>query len=271
MLVDSHCHLGDAAFDPDRNEVVRRAAAAGVRHIVVVADSLPATRQAIQLAQSLGLSATAGVHPHVASSWNPDVAARIDEATADPAVVALGETGLDYHYDHSPRADQRRAFESQLAMAARLRKPVVVHAREADDDLAAMLAALGRDAPAIVLHSFSAGRRVFEAGMGVGAYFSFSGMVTFRSWQHHDAVRDCPPDRLLVETDAPYLAPVPHRGTRNEPAFTAEVAAGVAALRGESLETLMTQTTENAVRCFGSRILHLQADTARSRLIDRIP
>jgi TatD DNase family protein len=259
MLVDTHCHLGDAAFDPDRADVVRRARAAGVRHVVVVADSLETTTRAAELAQALGFSATAGVHPHVASTWDGDAAARVEAAAADPSVVAVGETGLDYHYDHSTRAQQRRAFESQLALAARLRKPVVVHARDADPDVADMIAALGRDVPAVVLHSFSSGPTVFEAGMRVGAYFSFSGMVTFRNWRHHGYVTDCPQDRVLVETDAPYLAPVPHRGKRNEPAFTLEVAARVAALRGETLATLMAHTTENAVRCFGSRILHLEA------------
>lgn len=259
MLVDTHCHLADAAFDPDRAQVVRRAAAAGVGHVVVVADSLETTGRARDMAQTLGLSATAGVHPHAASSWDADTADRIEAAAAHPAVVAIGETGLDYHYDHSPRAAQRQAFEAQLTLAARLRKPVVVHARDADPDMADMLATMGREVPAIVLHSFSSGPAVFAAGMGVGAYFSFSGMVTFRNWHREDCVTGCPPDRILVETDAPYLAPVPHRGARNEPAFTVEIAARVAALRGEPLETLMTQTTENAVRCFGSRILHLEA------------
>jgi TatD DNase family protein len=259
MLVDTHCHLADPAFDPDRAEVVRRAAAAGVRHVVIVADSLASTRRAIELAHGLGFSATVGVHPHVAASWDGDTSARIEAAAADPAVVALGETGLDYHYDHSPRAKQRQVFEAQLALAARLRRPVVVHARDADADMADMLAALGRDGPAIVLHSFSSGPAVFEAGMRAGAYFSFSGMVTFRNWHHESYVIHCPMDRILVETDAPYLAPVPHRGARNEPAFVVETATRVAALRGESLKTLMTQTTDNAVRCFGSRILHLEA------------
>jgi len=259
MLVDTHCHLADAAFDPDRAEVVRRAAAAGVRHLVVVADSLATIGPATEVARAFGLSATAGVHPHAASSWDAGTAARIEAAAADPVVVAIGETGLDYHYEHSPRAAQRQAFEAQLALAARLRKPVVVHARDADSDMADILAAMGREVPAIVLHSFSSGPTVFAAGMGVGAYFSFSGMVTFRNWYHPEYVTSCPPDRVLVETDAPYLAPVPHRGERNEPAFTVETAARVAALRGESLETLMTQTTDNAVRCFGNRILHLEA------------
>lgn len=260
MLVDTHCHLADAAFDPDRAEVVRRAAAAGVGHVIVIAESLATTLRATELARAFDFSATAGLHPHLASSWNADVAARIEEAAADPAVVAVGETGLDYHYDHSPRADQRRAFEAQLALAARLSKPVVVHARDADQDMGDMLATFGSRVPAIVLHSFSSGPTVFAAGMRLGSYFSFSGMVTFRNWRHHHYVTECPPDRVLVETDAPYLAPVPHRGGRNEPAFTVEVASRVAALRGETLEILTTRSTENAVRCFGSRIHHLQAE-----------
>ncbi len=260
MLVDTHCHLADAAFETDRAEVVRRAAAAGVSHVIVIADSLATTLRAAQLAHTFDLSATAGLHPHVASSWNAETAARIEEAAADPAVVAIGETGLDYHYDHSPRPDQRRAFEAQLGLAARLEKPVVVHARDADEDMCDLLATCGAGVPALVLHSFSSGSAVFATGMRLGAYFSFSGMVTFRNWPHHGYVTECPPDRVLVETDAPYLAPVPHRGGRNEPAFTVAVAAKVAALRGESLDALATQSTENAVRCFGSRIHQRQAE-----------
>ena len=258
MLVDSHCHLADAAFDPDRADVVRRAGAAGVGHVIVIADSLETTHRAIALAHDFELSATAGVHPHVASGWNADAAARIEEAVADAAVVAVGETGLDYHYDHSPRPDQRRAFEAQLALAARLEKPVVVHAREADEDMAQMLTAFGANLPTVVLHSFSSGSRVFEAALSIGAYVSFSGMVTFRNWRLGHCVTECPGDRILVETDAPYLAPVPHRGRRNEPAFVAHIAARVAELRGEPMDALAARTTENAVRCFGTRIHHFQ-------------
>ncbi len=258
MLVDTHCHLADAAFDPDREEVLRRAGAAGVGHVIAIADSLETTSRAIELAHAFELSATAGVHPHVASTWNPDAAARVEAALTDPAVVAVGETGLDYHYDHSPRPDQRRAFEAQLALAARVGKPVIVHAREADDDLAQVLVTFAPRLPAVVLHSFSSGSRVFEAALELGAYISFSGMVTFRNWRLTGYVTDCPGDRILVETDAPYLAPVPHRGRRNEPAFTVQVARRVAELRGETFETFATRSTENAVRCFGSRIHHLQ-------------
>lgn len=254
MLVDTHCHLGDAAFDEDRSEVLARARAAGVRHVIVVADSVEATAQARALAAAHGLSATAGVHPHQASSWSPEARDAVAAALSDPAVVAVGETGLDYHYDHSPRAAQRAAFEDQLALAAAHGKPVVVHAREADDDLAAILRAVGPNGPVVILHSFSAGPAVFEAGLEAGAYFSFSGMITFRNWRREDLVEACPADRLLVETDAPYLAPAPHRGSRNEPALVRRVAERLADLRGVTTADIEQLTTDNAARCFGIRV-----------------
>jgi len=254
VLVDTHCHLGDAMFDADRDAVLSRAREGGVAHIVVIADALASSRTAVALASRHGLSATAGVHPHVASEWSPDVARQIGAVLSDPAVVAVGETGLDYHYDHSPRPVQREAFAAQLALAAEVGLPVVVHAREADDDVAAMLLEWGSRIPAVVLHSFSSGPRVAEAGMTIGAYFSFSGMVTFRSWTMADVVVACPGDRLLLETDAPYLAPVPHRGKRNEPAYVRHVAQRVADLRGVAVQDIIAQTTANAGRCFGPRV-----------------
>jgi TatD DNase family protein len=170
----------------------------------------------------------------------------------------VGETGLDYHYDHSPRPTQRQAFEAQLALAATYRRPAVVHAREADDDVAAILRAhAGPGGPTVVLHSFSAGPGVFEAGLVTGAYFSFSGMITFRSWSQAELVAACPSDRLLVETDAPYLAPAPHRGTRNEPALVRRVAERLAHLRGTSADEIARLTTANAARCFGARLTSL--------------
>ena len=255
MLVDAHCHLGDAAFDADRDAVLDRARAAGVGHIVVIGGSAGASERAAALARATpGLSATAGVHPHEAGSWSPETARRLRELLADPCVVAVGETGLDYHYDHAPRDAQRRAFEAQLALGAELGKPVVVHAREADDDLAAMLRAWRGHPGALVLHSFSSGPRAWEAGMAAGAYFSFSGMITFKSWGQPDRLASCPPDRLLVETDAPYLAPVPHRGRRNEPAFVREVAQAAAVARGEPVDALAARTGANAARVFGARV-----------------
>jgi TatD DNase family protein len=255
MLVDAHCHLGDRAFEADRDAVLDRARVAGVGHVVVIGESLAGSERAVTLARGVtGLSATVGVHPHEASSWSAEIEARLRDLLAAPEVVAGGETGLDYHYDHSPRDQQRRAFEAQLALAAELGKPVVVHAREADDDVAAILRTWGDRLPAIVLHSFSSGDAVWEAGMGAGAYFSFSGMITFKNWTMTGRLAACPPDRLLVETDSPYLAPVPHRGKRNEPAYVREIAARAATLRGESLDVLAQGTTDNARRCFGSRL-----------------
>src|SRR5213593_3926254 len=251
-LVDAHCHLGDAAFDPDRDAVLSRAREAGIEHVVVIGGTLAESERAVALARAYpGLSATVGIHPHDARQWSAAAGARLRDLLGLPEVVAVGETGLDYHYDHSPREAQRRAFEARLALGAELGKPVVVHAREADYDVAAMLAAAR---VAVVLHSFSSGPQVFAAGMKIGAYFSFSGMITFKNWDAAVALSDYPPDRLLVETDAPYLAPVPHRGMRNEPAFVREVAVALARMRGEALDTLGQRTTENARRLFGSRV-----------------
>jgi TatD DNase family protein len=255
VLVDAHCHLGDRAFDEDRDAALDRARAAGIGHVVVIGESLDGSTRAAALAADVaGLSATAGVHPHVASTWGPGVEREIRALVARPAVVAVGETGLDYHYDHSPRPAQRAAFEAQLALAAETGKPVVVHAREADADVAALVREWGPRVRALILHSFSAGTQVFDAGMEAGAYFSFSGMITFRGWTMADVLTAVPPDRLLVETDSPYLAPVPHRGRRNEPAFVRDVALALARARGVTLEQVTTLTTANAGRAFGARL-----------------
>lgn len=253
MLVDTHCHLGDPAYEADRAEVMARAWAAGVAHVVVVGETQAAAERARSLAAGdARLSATAGIHPHHAADWNPATAAWLRDAASDPAVVAVGETGLDYHYDHAPRAAQREAFGAQLALAADLGKPVVVHAREADDDVIAIL----RSAPGAVaiLHSFSSGMPLLWTALALGHYVSFSGMVTFRNWTLDDAVRETPLDRILVETDGPYLAPIPHRGRRNEPAFVRHTAERIAAVKGVGADELIARTGENARRIFGPRV-----------------
>ena len=254
-LIDTHCHLGDAAFDADRDAVLTRARDAGIGHVVAIGESLAGSERAVALARGReGVSATAGVHPHEAREWSPATAARVRELLAASEVVAVGETGLDYHYMHSPRDTQRAAFEAQLQLATDFRKPVVVHARDADEDMSAMLLNLERQRPVVVLHSFSSGDAVWDAGLRINAYFSFSGMITFKNWKRADRLAVCPSDRLLLETDSPYLAPVPHRGQRNEPGFVRAVAERAATLRGESLEHLTQRTTDNARRCFGPRI-----------------
>ena len=255
MLVDAHCHLGAGAFDADRAEVLARARAAGIGHIVVIGETVAASQRALELAQATpGLSATAGLHPHEAKAWSADVEQALRVLLAAPEVVAVGETGLDYHYDHSPRPAQRRAFEAQLALAAELRRPVVVHAREADDDLAALLREWGSRLPAVILHSFSSGNALWRAGLETGAYFSFSGMITFKNWRWAGELGAVPADRLLVETDAPYLAPVPHRGQRNEPAFVRQVADELARARRADPAELDAALARNALCVFGPRV-----------------
>src|SRR3989442_5148684 len=210
-LVDAHCHLGDAAFDPDREAVLARARDVDVGHVVVIGATLPESERAVGLARSgPGLSATAGVHPHEARHWSPAAAARLRDLLALPEVVALGETGLDYHYEHSPRDAQRDAFEAQLKLAAEVRKPVVVHAREADDDMVAML----RDVETtVVLHSFSSGPGVFEAGLAIAADFFFRGMITFKNWTMTHPPPALPPRPPLLGNDRPDPSSRSHPGT----------------------------------------------------------
>jgi TatD DNase family protein len=252
MLVDTHCHLADTAYDPDRADVLDRAWAAGVAHVVVIGESPEASDRALALADGEErLSTTAGIHPHEASRWSPETAAWLRDRLRSPRVVAAGEMGLDYHYEHSPRSAQRTAFEEQLALASKAAKPAVIHAREADDDVAAVL----RNQPGVtaILHSFSSGPGLLRAGLLLRHYVSFSGMVTFKNWRLDQAILETPLDRLLVETDGPYLAPVPHRGKRNEPAFVRQVAERIAAVRGLPTDEVIARTGENAARVFGLR------------------
>jgi len=253
MLVDTHCHLGSEQFAADTEAVLERAWAAGVAHVVVIGESVAAAERALALAGSHArLSATAGVHPHDAAGWTGETETWLRSILRDPRVVAAGEMGLDYHYDHSPRAAQQAAFERQLELAAEAGKPAVIHAREADDDVAAVLAR--HPGVTAILHSFSSGPGLLRAALASGHYVSFSGMVTFRNWQDDAAVRAVPADRLLLETDAPYLAPVPHRGRRNEPAYVRDTAVRLAAVREVEPERLIAETGANARRVFGVRL-----------------
>jgi len=249
-MIDTHCHLASDAYDRDRGAVLERAWEARVQHIVVIGESPPAAAAALELVDTdPRLSATAGVHPHDAKDWAPESADWLARCLADPRVVAAGEMGLDYHYDHSPRAAQHAAFRAQLAIAAATARPVIIHAREADDDVAAILRSDARTP--VVLHSFSSGPVLLRSGLDLGHYLSFSGMVTFRNWALDDAIRAVPLERLLIETDGPYLAPVPHRGKRNEPAFMKHTAERIAAIRGMVPAELIAATTANAKRLFG--------------------
>jgi TatD DNase family protein len=232
-----------------------RAGAAGVGGVVVVAEGLASSDAARALcAGRSGFWPTAGIHPHRASEFGTAAALRLATLLAEADVVAVGETGLDYHYDNGPREVQQDVFAWHLAQSADTGKPVIVHAREADADAARLIA----DAPpgvTGVLHSFASQPELLDAGLAKGFCVSFSGMITFRNWTASWAVERVPEDRLLVETDAPFLAPVPYRGKRNEPAFVAATAAKLAELRGTTVERIAEITSENAKRLFklGSR------------------
>jgi TatD DNase family protein len=255
-FIDSHAHLADPAFDADREAVIRRARDAGALAIIAIGESLGAAdrAEAIASAHPRFVEWTAGIHPHDAAGF--DGHADVDRIHAHllRGAVAVGECGLDYHYDHSPRHAQRHAFAEQLALAQRLSRPVVVHSREADDDMAAMVEEAGSAGIAGVLHCFTGPRTLAERALAVGWYISFSGIVTFKRWTDDDLLRLVPTDRLLVETDAPYLAPVPHRGKRNESAFTTLTLARVALARAVTADDLGLQTARNAARFFGLAI-----------------
>ena len=255
-MFDSHCHLTDGRFDEDRAAVLDAALDAGVTRIVTVASDLEDARAAADLAgghpagSRPALWSTAGIHPHeVSEAEDADLAAVRELAATRPEVVAIGETGLDYFYDHSPRELQRRWFEEQLEVAADLDLPIVIHTREAEDDTIAVL----RNAPESVrkvLHCFTGSMRLLEVGLEEGCYVSFAGIVTFSKFDGQAAVRAVPESRLLAETDAPYLAPVPRRGKRNEPAFVTHVVAAIADIRGADVEAVAKATAVNAERFY---------------------
>jgi TatD DNase family protein len=251
-FIDSHVHLADPAFDADREAVVERARRAGADAIICIGESLAAAARAGAIAAAYPgfCFHTAGVHPHDAADFDPARDPHGIRAEVARGAVAVGECGLDYHYDHSPRDRQRAAFAAQLALGGELSRPLVVHTREAEDDTRAMVVEAGRAGIVGVLHCYTGSAALAEAALEVGWYVSFSGIVTFRKWTDEALLRLVPDDRLLVESDAPYLAPVPYRGKRNEPAWVSYTVARLAAVRGVDSAALGETTARNARRLF---------------------
>lgn len=252
VFLDSHAHLADPAFDGDRDAAIDRARQTGAVGVVCIGESLDAARRASVVASAHPdfVRFTAGVHPHDAAQFDPvaDPAAIADLLAG--GAVAVGECGLDYHYDHSPRDVQRRAFAAQLALARDAGKPVVVHTREAENDTGAMIEEAGAAGIVGVLHCYTGSAALAEKALAAGWYVSFSGIVTFKKWTDEALLKLVPEHRLLVESDSPYLAPVPHRGKRNEPAWVSFTVARLAAARGATPEHLGEVTTANAKRLF---------------------
>ncbi len=258
MLVDTHCHLDRSYFPEGPGAVLARARAAGVRAQVVigVGRTLEPAREAVGIAKAFDhVVATVGVHPHDAAAMDPELWDELESLCREDEVVAIGEAGLDFHYDKSPRDRQREAFRRMIALARQLKKPLVIHTREAADETLETLRAEHADDVGGVIHCFSEDQRFAEEALQLGFELSFSGIVTFKSSTAIQQVAAWAPlDRILVETDAPYLAPVPLRGKPNEPAYVVHTARRVAELRGISLEELAAATTQNAIRRFGPKL-----------------
>jgi len=253
MMIDSHCHIDLADFDEDRDEVVERARAAGLVEMLIVGgvDEEKGLERALAVAEGLGLPVTAGVHPHEARLADEQVYDQIRGLAGEGRIVAIGEIGLDFHYDHSPRPAQREALRRQIRLAREVGLPVVVHTREADEETAVILEEERASEVGGVIHCFTGGKDLASRALALGFCISFSGIVAFpRSEIIQEVAREVPDDRLLVETDAPFLAPPPHRGKRNEPAFVVEVARRVAALRGVEPEAVGDLARRNYERLF---------------------
>ncbi|GAB4236585.1 MAG: hypothetical protein Kow00109_10150 [Acidobacteriota bacterium] len=254
-LVDSHAHLDDSRFAADLPEVLRRARDAGVGEILTIACLGEDPRHSWDrvraiLDEETGIRAAAGVHPHDARYWSSETVAVLEEALAHPKVAAVGEIGLDYHYDNSPRDVQREVFQRQLELAANRGLPVIIHTREADADTVRLLRrhweAHRPAGERVILHCFSGSEELAEAGREMGFYFGIGGVITFRKAERlRGVVAGLPLDRLLLETDCPYLAPEPKRGRRNEPAFLPYILCRLAEVCGRKDEEVARATTEN--------------------------
>jgi TatD DNase family protein len=253
MLVDSHCHLDFPDFASELDAVVARAEAAGVGRIVTISTRVRRHAQVLAIAERFpNVTCSLGTHPHHAHEELDITADNLIARAQHPKVVAIGEAGLDYHYDNSPRDAQEKGFRAHIAAARATQLPLVIHSREADDDMARILEEETGQGPfPAVLHCFTGGPDLARRALALGAYISFTGIVTFKNSVALRAIaKDVPADRFLVETDAPYLAPNPHRGKRNEPAYVAEVAKMLAEVRGVTADEIARQTTENFFRLF---------------------
>lgn len=253
LLVDSHCHLDFPDFESEIDDVVARAHDAGIGLMVTIATRVSQFDRVKAVAERFPhVYCTVGIHPHEAETEPETDAATLIDLARHPKVVGIGETGLDYFYEHSPRDIQQKNFRAHIAAARETGLPLIVHTRDADEDTGFILEEeMGKGAFPGLLHCFSSSVQLAEKALGLGFYVSLSGILTFKTAENvREAASIVPLDRLLVETDAPYLAPVPKRGKRNEPAFVVHTAAKLAEIRGVSQDKIAEQTTENFLRLF---------------------
>jgi len=254
MLVDSHCHLNYKGLAEDVDGVLERGRAAGIGYFLTINTKIAQYDEVLTIARGHDdVSATVGIRPHEAEAEIDVTTAAIVARTAPPEIAGIGETGLDYYYDNAPREAQREMFRRHIAAARETGLPLVVHSRDAEDDTTALLEEGLADGPlTAVIHCFTGSRPFMERMVSLGFYISLSGIVTFKNATDlQETAKAVPADRLLVETDSPFLAPVPHRGKPCEPAYVADTARFLAALRGDSIEDLTAQTTANFFEVFG--------------------
>jgi TatD DNase family protein len=253
IFIDSHAHLADAAFSGDRDSVIARARSSGAAAVVCIGESLDAATVAASLAADNPgfVFATAGIHPHDAAAFDAGRDIPLLRDRLRSGAVAVGECGLDYHYDNSPRNAQLHAFSAQIGLAAETGRPLVVHTRDAEDDTRNMIDQAKLAGAIGVLHCYTGSHSLATHALGAGWYISFSGIVTFKKWTDDDLLRLVPAERLLVESDSPYLAPVPFRGKRNEPAWVRHTLSRVARARDVDPDELGRITADNTRRFFG--------------------
>ena len=253
MLVDSHCHLDFPDFAGEMDLVVRRAGQAGIGMMLTICTRISEFERIREVADKFDhVYCSVGIHPHEAGAEPAADCAHIVSLTGHSKVIGIGETGLDYFYEHSPRAAQQIAFRAHISAARQTGLPLIVHARDADADMISILREeAGQGAFPGVIHCFTAGPELARAALDLGLYISLSGIVTFKNAKElRETAKMIPPDRLLVETDAPFLAPMPHRGKRNEPAFVADTARYLAEFFGETREAFAARTTDNFFALF---------------------
>jgi TatD DNase family protein len=264
MLVDSHCHLDFPDFGPERDAVVARARAAGIGRMLTISTRVKRHAQIVEIIERYpDVFGTIGTHPHHADEEMDVRASDLVALSQHPKIVAIGEAGLDYHYDTGPRDNQAKSFREHIAASRETRLPLVIHSRDCDADMAAILREeMGQGAFSAVLHCFTGGRDLAFTAVELGLYIGFTGILTFKnSADLRDIAKTLPADRILVETDSPYLAPVPYRGKRCEPAYVVETAKVLAEVRGVSPDDIARQTTENFFRLF-SKVPQRIADAA---------
>lgn len=251
-LFDTHAHLDFPRFDKDRDEVIKRAQNKGVKTIVNIGSNMTTSRNSVELSRRYeNIYSAIGIHPHDADTFNLNASKKLNKLADNDKVVAIGEIGLDFHYDNSPREKQKQSFRAQLRLAKKLDLPVVIHTRDADKETLNILKDEKAKDIGGIMHCFASDKKMAKEILDLGFYIAFGGLITFKNLRDlREVVKEVPKDRLLIETDSPYLTPEPHRGKRNEPAYVKFVAEKIAEIKGISVEEVAKVTTENAKKAY---------------------